>query len=302
MLFEDFKGLDIISQFIIIVVGVLGLVVVTLNLVCVIKTLKQRSFCIVSTGGNVMVLSLLGSNCVVGLTAFAKEMTFVFVGRRSPSFWSHFKNYITIFCLISSSFHILCILVIYLINTFRTFPRAVKMYGKFADGVTISLIWIASFAPSAIRSNDAQYPSFLTAISVLLVTCICCLTPMAFCVLKFHQKTGDKSSSEQFNVKSNLLKNRWLQYRQKEKVISLFLLASYLLCSVPYMIYYPVLSRVHDGKYTPDLIDDILFLFILGKCICDAIIFMVKKGWKRDQKKVNFRLKNEETSCPPANV
>ena len=300
MLFTEFESINLIKQIVVVVTGVLGMITFLLNIVCIIKATTQRTFCIVSTASNVIALSLFGCNCLVGLTAFAKELTFIFLGHKVPRYWLNFENYITIFCLVSSSLHIMVILLIYLINTFRTFPRPVTICGKTTDIVLICSMWILSFSPSILSTNDVRFPAFLRAISILLLTCICCLTPMAFCVIKFKQKTLDDSTSEQFDVKSNLIKKRWLQHRKKEKRICLYLLGTYLVCSIPYTIYYPVLSRIYTKDYKLDLIDNILFLFILTKCICDSIIYIAKKGWKRDRKKVNFSFENNGES--PAHV
>jgi len=293
-----YQSLDVIGQFVVLGSAIFGFIIFVLNLICMIKIVQQRGFCLTTTANQIIVASLCGSNILVGLTSIAKEVLFVFVNKNLPKFWKHFEWYIVIFCLISSSLHIILICCTYLVNTFKSHPRLIGTRGRIIDTVLVAIIWVLSLLPASIPTDDKDYRQFLNMVSFMLLACTFSLLPILVMILRCGQKSKKtlQSSSEQFNFKSNLVKTRWLRYRQKEKTTCLALMASYMMCSVPYMLYYPVLSKMYTFDYKPDLIDDILFLFILGKCICDSIIYIIRRGWKKPQRKVNFRLKEQDSS------
>ena len=217
----------------------------------------------------------------------------------------------------------------------NTAPQgAISAPTRILDVVFVILIWILSLSPAYLQTDDPlDYRQLLNAVSLMLLTC-CCVQCVLLVLINWqhrhykqhlkqqkHQNKLNKYSSKstslssspvsndgsdsvvsvQRNYRSNLVRTsrRWSRLKQRQRTICVWLMASYLVASCPYMIYYPVLSKVYTSRpqqrHQPDIIDSVLFLFVLSKCFFDALVFVVYKGWQRDRLKVNFNF--DETKC-----
>lgn len=249
--------------------------------------------------------------------------------------WKHFEWYVVIFCLVSASLHIFWIVLIYLIKSLTMSSasyhhKTVNTSARVLDAVLITLIWVLSLSPAYLQTNDpVQYRQILIYVSLMLLTC-CCVQLILYLLIncqyghykrylrkkqKQHYKDSRSLSSSPDSIVvvtsstendhdenrrcSNLValtSRRRSRLKHKHRVICVWLIGSYLVASGPYLIYYPVLSKVQQHQlhiYQPDIIDSIVFLFVLLKCFLDALIFIVWKGWEQDKLKVNFKLNDE---------
>ena len=253
--------------------------------------------------------------------------------------WKHFEWYIVIFCLISSSLHIFLIVLTYLIkslmmssgNAAAYHHKTVNASARVLDAVFVTLIWVLSLSPAYLQTDDpVRYRQILVYVSLMLLTC-CCIQLVLYLLVnwqyrhykkhlrrkqKQHYKDSRSLSSSPDSIvvataehddnrrSSNLValtSRRRSRLKRKHRAICVWLIASYLVVSGPYLIYYPVLSKVQQNiilreqqQYQPDVIDSIVFLFVLLKCFCDALVFIVWRGWERDKLKVNFKLNHTE--------
>ena len=300
MINPEFQSLNTLDQALVLSTAIVGFIAFLLNLICIIKIIQKKGFCIISTSGQIFVASLCGSNILIASTAITKELLRIFIAdsAKIPKTWKHFEWYITIFCLISSTLHIISIMVSYLINTVMKVPKYVGTCGRAIDSFIISLIWILSLLPAYFKYDGDEYKIFLNSMSFLLISSLFVLVTLLIFILRCKHRTKSTNSNDEIIIRrTNMIKTYWIRCRQKERIICLAMMASYLICSCPYMIYYPVLGKVYTSSFQPDQIDKILFLFILLKTVCDAVIYMVRKGWNREEQKVKFRI-NSPLSSP----
>uniref|UniRef100_A0A7M5VAK1 G-protein coupled receptors family 1 profile domain-containing protein n=1 Tax=Clytia hemisphaerica TaxID=252671 RepID=A0A7M5VAK1_9CNID len=299
MLNPEFKSLNTLDQALALSTAIVGFIALLLNLICVIKIIQKQGFCIISTSGQIFMASLCGSNILIASTAITKELLIIFLANSAkiPKTWIHFEWYITIFCLISSTLHIISIMVSYLINTLMKVPKYVGTCGRVIDSFIISLIWTLSLLPAYFKYDGDNYKIFLNSMSFLLLSSLFVLVTLLVFILRCKQRTKSTNSNDETTIRrTNMIKTYWIRCRQKERIICLAMMASYLICSCPYMIYYPVLGKVYTSTFQPDQIDKILFMFILLKTVCDAVIYIIRKGWNREEQKVKFRINSPVSS------
>ena len=246
--------------------------------------------------------------------------------------WKHFEWYVVIFCLVSASLHIFLIVLIYLIKSLTMssashHQKTVNTTARVLDAVLITLIWVLSLSPAYLQTDDpVQYRQILIYISLMLLAC-CCIQLILYLLIncqyrhykrylrkkqKQHYKdsrslslspdsivvvtSSTRNDDDENRRSSNLValtSRRRSRLKRKHRAICVWLIGSYLVASGPYLIYYPVLSKVQHHQlhiYQPDIIDSIVFLFVLLKCFLDALVFIVWKGWEQDKLKVNFKL------------
>ena len=356
---SGFRGLSLANQCVELVTAFLALLVLTVNILCIVQLIRQRAFCLLhtSSSSHIVITSLFGCNCLVGVTALAKEILLIFFGSDSSTSnfgsdidrssssnkitpiiptssrtkpgqrfqvaesWKHFEWYVVIFCLISASLHIVLITVTYVVNsalsryrfqkTGSYTHRRINARTRAFDTLLVALIWILSLAPAYLQTDEPEYLELLNAVSLMLLAC-CFVLFVLFLLLmnccKYHlpkkenheqrrhsSKTQTSTAVVEGHYRSILARTRWFRFQRKQRTICVWLMASYLVVSFPYMIYYPVLCKVYsyqlpEDYQNRDIIDSSLFLFVLFKCFCDAFVFSVLKGWKREKLKVNFKI------------
>ena len=103
-----------------------------------------------------------------------------------------------------------------------------------------------------------------------------------------------RERGESFNVHNNMTKLRHEKQQKKVTRITLGIMISYIICGFPYFLYLTYMtidftpSRYNDRSN--NIFDKLFFIFILLKCICDAMVYIFRKGCSRKLIFVNYSL------------
>ena len=135
------------------------------------------------------------------------------------------------------------------------------------------LVWCLSMAPLPVLFQEIYYKYFLLAMSISL-----CIVNIIFilCFVNLLKacRRRNYDSREHFIFSSIITKQKRDRQRKKIIRITMGLMISFSLCSYPYMVYFATLYLDISNKMEITLIEKVMLLSVLIKCMCDGIIYI----------------------------
>lgn len=294
---EIFDNSNVLHNFFKLFAAALSLVVLTLNATAIIKITRRKAFL---TGNfslsTLFVLSICGTDLLVGLTTFMGFILTLVLNNRAPRYVTNFIKYLCIFSLLSSLLHVASLTLLRLISTKRQIDARDNVNaGKSMTCLLVLLIWIVSLTPSVIKTSSEDYKYLYLTLSTLLFFSNIFIF-ISYWYIKSKPIETTKVFEEPFNVRNNAMKKLKEKHRNKVKSLTLGLITSFFISSVPYTIYVIIKTVIYKTHQGTSLADDVMFLFILIKCMCDAIVYIFRTGCRRKSNRVKYRFTQNNSS------
>lgn len=210
--------------------------------------------------------------------------------QHTVKWWLRLVRYIPIFSLISSLLHVLLLIVatFIFIKISEGYRWRIKPYISIISPLCT---WLLSIAPFPFVFLKLGYRYLI----LIIFTFLCIMNFLfLFCLayfIKAYRDTNYTHEREQFLFRRILAQQK--KQRLQKKVVSLtlgFILSSFV-SSYPYMVYYLTTRFVSSNIIVnEELVEELLMLAILIKCICDGSIYLFLTGCRRKRTKQTYSI------------
>lgn len=265
-------------------------IVLLTNFIMLIKLTSHRKL---TSPRNFALFSMCGYNIATAIgTASRPLLTLLDIPTAKyhlQDVWRYGTTYLPVFAIVNTVIHIS--LLVYFTGKLLTLSE--ERYSEEwrlrpRDSALISAcICCLSLAPlPAVLQPEWQPPfAMSTAASLGAVNIVFLLS--SYYLLRSVRRVR-KTSREQFLFNDIISKQKRERRRKKMVRVTIGLIVSFSACSYPYMVYFALQyadSIVAVVEERRGLVERLLLLSVLVKCLCDSMVYLVVSGCRRRYRK-----------------